>query len=128
VRGHGRYAEAGTDVEASPFRKSYDPIRGQVGVFLRRARRPLVASEIYPNAIPHGKIHDPLPECIDDACTVLVWSYLRERRRCTVTGAKAGLPVGGVDAGDDDVDADFAGRRFGQIAIDEPEDRWVTGT
>ena len=69
----------------------------------------------------------PLPDCVDDTRTVLVRSYLRERRRCTVARANAGLPVGGVDAGDDDADTDLARPRFGHIAIDEPQHRWVTG-
>ena len=95
-------------VEARASGKSYHPVRGQVGVFLRGARGPLVAGEIHPDAIPDGKVRDPFPECVDDTSTVLVGSYLRKRRRCTAAGAKAGLPVGGVDAGDDDADTDLA--------------------
>jgi hypothetical protein len=86
-----------------------------------------VAGEKDPYAIPHREANDTLPEGVDDTCTVLVRSDLWERRRCTVAGAKARLPVGRVDAGDDDADTDFARARFDDIAIDEPEDRWITG-
>ena len=82
---------------------------------------------VYSCATPRGDPNDALPEGVDDTRTVLVRSHLRERRRCTVTGAEARLPVGGVDAGDDDADADFAWPWFDYIAIDEPEDRWITG-
>jgi hypothetical protein len=127
MRGHGRYAEAGTNVEAGASGKSYDAVRRQICVFLGGAGGPLVAGEKGPDAIPYRKANDPLPEGVDDTCTVLVRSHLWERRRCTVAGAKARLPVGGVDAGDDDADTDFAWPRFDEIAIDEPEDRWITG-
>jgi hypothetical protein len=76
-----------------------------------------VASEIHPDTIPHGKVQDPLPECVDDTCTVLVRRYLRERRRCAITGTQARLPVGGVDTGNDHTDTHLARPRFGQIAI-----------
>ena len=125
--GHGRYAEAGADLKAGASGKSYHPVGGEVGVFLCGAGGPLVAREIYPDPIPDGKVCDPFPEGVDDTSTVLVGSYLRERRRCTAAGAKAGLPVGGVDAGDDHADSDFAWTWFGHVAIDEPENRWVTG-
>jgi hypothetical protein len=85
-----------------------------------------MAGEIHPDAITHGKVLDVLPERVDDTRTVLVRSYLRKRRRCTVAGTKPRLPVGGVDAGDDDVDTDLAGPWFGQIAIDELQNRRVT--
>ena len=127
VSGHCRYAEAGANVETGAFGKSYDPARGQVRVFLRGACRPLVAGEIYPDTIPHCEVDNPLPDCVDDTRTVLVRSYLRERRRCSVARTNTDLPVGGVDAGDDDADADLARPRFGHIAIHEPQNRNVTG-
>jgi hypothetical protein len=97
VRGHGRYTEAGSDIKARACRKAHHPGRGQVGVLLRGARRPLVAGEIHPDPITRRKGVDTLPDCVDNARTVLVRSYLRERRRCAITRAKAGLPVGGVN-------------------------------
>jgi hypothetical protein len=87
-----------------------------------------VAGEIHPDAITHGKVLNAVPERIDDTCAVLVGSYLRKRRRCTVAGTKARLPVGGVDARDDDADTDLARPRFGQIAVDELQNRRVTCT
>ena len=104
---HGWYAKAGAYVEARVCGEAY-AARGQVRVLLRGAGGPLVAGEIHPDAITHREVLDALPERVDHTRTVLVGSYLRKRRRCTVAGAKAGLPVGGVDAGDDDADTDFA--------------------
>jgi hypothetical protein len=123
VSGHRRYSETGADVEARAFRKAYDPDCGQVGVLLSGAGGPLVTSQIHPDAISHSKVRDTLPDCVDDTCAILVRSYLRERRRRTIAGAKARLPVSWVDPGDDDADADFSRRRLDDIAIDELEDR-----
>ena len=128
MRGHGWYTEAGADVEGRACGKAYDPVSRQVCVLLRGAGGPLMAGEIHPDAITDGKVVDALPERVNHTRTVLVRSYLRKWRRCTVAGAKAGLPVGGVDAGDEDVDADLARARFGQIAIDELQNRRVTCT
>jgi len=86
-----------------------------------------VSSEVDPDAIPYSKVGDARPDCIDDTGTVLVRSYLRERRRRTVAGAEAGLPVSWVDTGDDDADTDLARRRLDDIAIDELKNRWVAG-
>ena len=88
-------------VEAGAIGKSHNPVSGQVRVLLRGARGPLVAGQIHPDSIPYGKINDPLPDRVDDTRAVLIRSHLRERRRCAVARAKARLPVGGVDAGDD---------------------------
>jgi hypothetical protein len=78
-----------------------------------------VAGEIHPDPITDGEVLHTLSECVDDTGTVLVRSHLRKRRRCTFARATAGLPVGGVDAGDDDVDTDLARSRLGHVAIDE---------
>jgi hypothetical protein len=121
VSGEGRYAEAGTDLKTGAAGKSHDPVSGEVRVLLRGARGPLVARKIHPGAIAHSKIDDPLPDGVDHTSAVLVRRYLRERRCCTVTRAKAGLPIGGVDTGDDDADTDLARPRFDHIAIHEPE-------
>ena len=126
MSGHRQYAEAGADVEAGACGKAYDPVCGQVRVFLRGACRPLVAGEIYPDTIPNGEVDYPLPDCVDDTPTVLVRSYLRERQPAPPR-TNAELPVGGVDAGDDDADTDLAGPRFGHSAINEPQHRAVTG-
>ena len=112
VGGHRRYSETGTDVEARAFRKAYDPDCGQVRVLLGGPGGPLVPGEIHPDAIPYSKVGDALPDCVDDTSTVLIRSYLRERRRRTVAGAEAGLPVSWVDTGDDDADTDLARRRL----------------
>jgi hypothetical protein len=80
-----------------------------------------VPREIHPDAIAHGKIDDPLPDGVDHTSAVLVRSYLRERRRCAIARAKAGLPIGGVDTGDDNADTDLARPRFDHIAIHEPK-------
>ena len=57
-------------------------------VLLRGAGGPLVAGEIHPDAITHREVLDALPERVDHTRTVLVGSYLRKRRRCTVAGAR----------------------------------------
>src|SRR5215218_4535864 len=101
MSGHGRYAKARTVVEARAVGKTYDPGRRKVCVLLRGTCRPLVACEIHPDAIAHGKVLDALPHCVDHTRTVLVRSYLWEGRRCTAAPAKARLPVGGVDTRDD---------------------------
>ncbi len=126
MRGHGGDPEARPDVKARAGRKSHDPVRRQVRVFLRGACGPLVAGEKHPDPIPHSKVRHPLADCVDDSGTVLVRSHLRERRGGTVAGAQARLPVGGVDTRDDDADSDLAGLRVRYVAIDEPENRWVT--
>ena len=127
VGGHGRYAEAGADVEARAAGQAYDAVSGQVRVLLRGAGRPLVAGEIDPDAIADGKILDTLPEGVDHARTVLVRRDLGERRRCAIAGAEAGLPVGRVDTRDDDADPDLARSWLGHVAVDEPEDGWIAG-
>jgi hypothetical protein len=76
VRGHGWYTEAGADVESRACGKAYDPVSGQIRVLLRGAGGPLMAGEIHPDAITHGKVVDVIPERIDDTRTVLVRSYL----------------------------------------------------
>jgi uncharacterized OsmC-like protein len=126
VRGHGRYAEARADVKAGVSRKAYHSSRGQVCVFLRGAGGPLVAGEVNPDPIADGKVLNTVTDCVNDTCTVLVRSHLREGRRCTGTGANPGLPVRGVDAGCDDADTDLARRWFDHIAIDKTKDRRVT--
>jgi uncharacterized OsmC-like protein len=126
VRGHGRYAEAGADVEARARGKAYHSGRGQVRVLLRGAGGPLVTCEVNPDPITNGKVFNTLTDCINDTRTVLVRSDLRERRRCTGGGADPGFPVGGVDAGYGDADPDLARRWFDHIAIDKTKDRRVT--
>jgi len=87
-----------------------------------------VGREIYPDSIAYGKICDALPNGIDNTSAVLVRRYLGERWCCAIARAEARLPVGGVDTRDDDADSDLARPRFGHIAIDKPENGWVTGT
>jgi len=126
VGGHGRYAEARADVETRGCGQAYHSGGGQVGVLLGCAGGPLVAGEVYPDPITDGKVFDTLTDCVNDTRTVLVWGHLWKRRRGTGAGANAGLPVGGVDAGDNHTDTDLAGRRFGHIPIDEAKNRRVT--
>jgi hypothetical protein len=85
-----------------------------------------MACEIHPDPIADSKVLDMLPHCVDDAGTILVWSYLGERWRCAIARAQAGLPVGRVHTGDDNADPNLARTRFGDIAINEPKNRWVT--
>src|SRR5215213_6561809 len=126
MRGHGRDAEARADVKACAGRKSHDPVRRQVRIFLRRACGPLVAREKHPDPIPGCQLRYPLAHCVDDTGTVLVRSHLRERRGGAVAGAQARLPIGGVDTRDSDADSDLTGLRVRYIPIDESENRWVT--
>src|SRR4029453_7196655 len=102
---HRRYTQAGADIKAGTSGKSNDPVRGEVCVLLRGARGPLMAGEIHPDAISHGKVSNPLAECIDHASAVLIRSHLRKRRRCTVPGAKPRLPVGRVHTENNDANA-----------------------
>jgi hypothetical protein len=127
VSGHRRYTETGTDLEARVAGKAYDPVCGEVREFLCGAGGPLVPGEVHPHAISRSEVHDTVPDCVNDACTVLVGSYLRERRRRTVAGAKARLPVGGVDTGDSDANPDLTWRRLDDITIGKLKNRWVTG-
>jgi hypothetical protein len=127
VSSHGRYAEAGTDLKARAFGKSYDPGRRKICVLLRGSRRPLVAGEIYPNTVTHSKIPDAVTYGIDHTRTVLVRCDLWKRRGCPFARSKARLPVSGVDAGDNDTDTDLVRARFGDIPIHEPKHRRVAG-
>jgi len=77
-----------------------------------------VGGQIDPNSIPHGKIDDPLAECVHQTGTVLVRNDLREWRRCAIARAAPRLPVGGVDTGDENADPHLARPRFDHIAID----------
>jgi hypothetical protein len=127
MSGHGRYADAGTDVEARTIGQSDDPGRRKVRVLLRGTCGALVAGEIHPDAIADGKILDLLPHCVDYTSTILVGGDLGERRRRAIARAKARLPVGGVDTGDDNPDPNLARTGFGHVAINEPKNRRVTG-
>ena len=127
MSGHRRYTETGTDLEARVAGKAYDPVCGDVRKLLRGAGGPLVPGEVHPHAIPHSEVHDIVRDCVNDACTVLVGSYLRERRRRTIAGAKARLPVGRVDTGDCDANTDLTWRRLDDTTIDKLKNRWVTG-
>jgi hypothetical protein len=70
----------------------------------------------YPDSITHCKVFDTLANCVNDTCAVLIRSHLREWRRCT-TRTKTGLPVGGVDAGNNDADTNLPRSRFGHLTI-----------
>jgi hypothetical protein len=87
-----------------------------------------VAGQIYPHSIPYSKVHDPLAECVDQTGTVLVRRYLWERRRRTIARAAPRLPVGGVDAGDENAEPYLAWPRLCHIAINQPKNRRITGS
>ena len=77
---------------------------------------------------PRGEVGRVGADGVDGAGAVLVRRDLRERQLLAGAAAGAGLPVGGVDAGDGDLDADLAGPGLGHLAVDELEDgrghRW----
>jgi hypothetical protein len=127
MSGHGRYAEAGTDLKARAFGKSYDSGCRKVGVLLGCSRRALVPGEIDPYAIAHGKVLDVVPYRVDHAGTVLVRCHLWEWRGCTSARAKTRLPIGGIDARHGNADADLVRTGLGQFSINDLKDRWITG-
>ena len=106
----------------------------------RRMTRP-AGRFVYSCAVPVGRwwparytqtgsptgVLDALPERVDHTHR-LGWELPPETAALHRRRSQAGLPVGGVDAGDDDADTDFARPRFGQIAIDELQNRRVTRT
>ena len=78
-----RYAEAGANVETGAFGKSYDPAAGRFVYSCSAPVARFMAGE-YTQSRPPREVDNPLPDCVDDTRTVLVRSYLRERRRCSV--------------------------------------------
>jgi hypothetical protein len=76
MRGHGGDAQAGADVEADAIGEPDDAFGGQIGVLLRRAGRPFVASKVDPDPVAKRQTFNSLANGVDNAGAVLVGSDL----------------------------------------------------
>jgi hypothetical protein len=120
VRGERRHPEARPDREVDAVGQRHHPRRRQHHVLLRRATGLLVLGEVEPDAVADGEVGDVPSDLVDDPRAVLVRHDLGEVAPAGAAGA--GLPVGGVHAGDGDAHADLAGTRSGGFPLHDRED------
>jgi hypothetical protein len=124
VRRHRWYSEAGGDVEADSVRKPDDTFRGHGREFLSCAGGAAVCGEIQPHPVTRCEIGNVGTDGVDNAGTVLVRDDLGKGDALT----RAGLPVGGVHAGDGDADSHLARTGSCNFPVDEREHRRGAGT
>src|SRR5690606_32928343 len=75
---------------------------------------------VHPDPLADPALIDFFADGVDHSGSVQVRGEFGEPHGAHVAGA--GLPVGRVDSGDGDPDADLAGAGFGGVAVDEPQD------
>ena len=118
VRGHGRDAQAGGDVEPDAFGQRNRTVCGQDGVFLRSAGGTFMGGEEDPHPVPHPEAGNALADGVDNSGSVLVGHHLIKRD----TGACTGFPVGGIHPGDGDADPHFTGSGLRDAALGQGQD------
>jgi hypothetical protein len=117
VRGERGHAQCGADVEAGLVGQRCGPLGGHDCELGGGAGGPPGGGHEEPDPLADPVLVDPFTDGVDHAGAVEVRGDLGEL--FGVGGAGAGLPVGRVDPGHGDPDANLAGAWHGQITLDE---------
>jgi hypothetical protein len=124
VRGHGRDADAGAELELRARREGEGAVGGDDGVFLGGAcRRTAVAGKGDPDPIAHPEAGDTGPDLVDHAGAVVVGH--RRLRRPAAERAAARLPVGRIHSRHEHPNPHLAGSGLGNRLLHQLEHRRI---
>jgi hypothetical protein len=127
MRRDARNSDARAKLERCAGRQREDALHGNDGVFLGRpAGRALMGGQYDPDPVTSRELIDPRAKRIHDSGPVLIGDKLGTFRISPVPAA-AGLPVRGVDAGENQPDAHLSGAGLRNVTVDKPQYGRVAG-